>query len=146
MSLKNYLAERRAEVEAQIKALKAELTEIRVAEEALSGNGGGRSVLNTSRGPAVVRDGSIKDWIIKALTINPFGLETDNVINEIVQMGGPTVERSSVTPQLSRLKSSGLIEKRGRLWQLPIQTQREETPDGYQPSGASDDEDFSDLV
>ena len=146
MTLKNYLASRRAEIEMQIKALKIELSEIRVAEEALSANPGSRSIVSTSRGPAVVRQGSIKDWIIRALTDNPLGLETDAVIREIVQIGGPTVERSSVTPQLSRLKSIGLIEQQGRFWKLPIQPAQEETPDGSQPSGASDDEDFLDLV
>ena len=115
----DYLATRREEIEAQMRALRAELNEIRIAEAALSGSPLGRTVMSGVRGSAIVRDGTIKDWIMRALGAFDTGLETDAVIEAIRKMGGPLVERSSITPQLSRLKAAGLIGHNGRLWRLP---------------------------
>lgn len=152
MALVDYLARRREEIETQMRALKNELNEIRIAEAALNGTPSGRSVVFGS----IVRDGTIKDWIMRALGAFPNGLETDGVIESIRKMGGPIVERSSITPQLSRLKAAGLIGHNGRQWRLPTEEdkanhrafvsalpmmmrQRNETPDG-DTSGASDEE------
>ncbi len=117
----DYLATRREEIEAQMRALKAELNEIRIAEAALSGAPLGRTVMSGIRGSAIVRDGTIKDWIMRALSAFDVGLETDAVIEAIRKMGGPLVERSSITPQLSRLKAAGLLGHNGKLWRLPTE-------------------------
>jgi len=146
MALSDYLASRRAEIEAQIKALRAELTEIRIAEDALAGATPTRAAVASATGPATVRTGSIKDWVLKALMHEPEGLETDAVIFKVREIGGPEVSRNSMTPQLSRLKAARLIGQEGRLWRLPSKTepQNDETPDGYQPSGASEHEEVDD--
>ncbi|MBU1379116.1 MAG: hypothetical protein KKE02_23800 [Alphaproteobacteria bacterium] len=153
----DYLATRREEIETQMRALRNELNEIRIAEAALSGAPSGRTVMIGARGPTFVRDGTIKDWVMRALSSFENGLETDSVIEAIRKMGGPFVERSSITPQLSRLKAAGLIGQNGRLWRLPTEEdkaqhldlhrrfsvavlgQKNETPDGG-TSGASDEE------
>jgi len=71
-------------------------------------------------------------------------METDAVIEGIRKMGGPLVERSSITPQLSRLKATGLISHDGRLWRLPAAApQKDETP-GVSPPSVSDEE-FEEL-
>lgn len=151
MALSDYLAERRREIEAEIKALKAELAEIRIAEEALLGapSKAGASVI--ARGPLAVREGSIKDWILKALTLGPIGMETDDVISTVRTIGGPEIPRSSMTPQLSRLKAVGVVELEGRLWRLAeaaaSQGLKKETPDGGNPSGVSDGDDpYGDIA
>lgn len=146
MALLDYLAARREELEAQMKALRAELAEIRIAEDALTGGKPKEQLYGTVHpggGRMLVRSGSIKDWIIRALTAYPDGNDTDAVIEAVRKMGGPIVLRSSMTPQLSRLKAAGLIEHVGRNWRIPRQSeaQKNETPDGYQPSDASEEED-----
>lgn len=118
MALLDYLSERRASIEAQMKALRAELAEIRIAEEALAGNSPSRTAVVSSKGSSLVRAGSIKDWVLKALAHEAQGLETDGVISKVSEVGGPDVPRNSMTPQLSRLKADGLIEQHGRLWRL----------------------------
>jgi hypothetical protein len=147
MALLDYLTTRRGEIEAQMKALKAELAEIRIAEEALVGGQTTRTVMSGTRGSSTVRAGSIKDWIMKALMQASKGLETDEVIEAVTAIGGPTVLRNSMTPQLSRLKGAGLIEQEGRLWRLVSHNaaQNDEAL-GVQPPSAPEDEDYSDLV
>lgn len=142
----DYLAQRRADIEAQMKALRAELAEIKIAEAALAGVGTESAAPPVVVGGSILRAGSIKDWIMKAMSAFPNGLETDAVIEAIRKMGGPLVIRSSVTPQLSRLKAAGLIEYNGRHWRLPVkdEPEKDETPDGYQPSSASGLEDLLD--
>lgn len=142
MALLDYLSSRRAEIEAQIKALRAELAEIRIAEAALSGEASSKTVVATPKGSAVVREGSIKDWVLKALTQAPLGLQTDAVIMGIREVGGPDVARSSITPQLSRLKGDGLITyNEGKWWLTPSGPRSHETPVGYQPTGVSEGDD-----
>lgn len=138
MALLDYLSERRAAIEAQLKALRGELAEIRIAEEALMGGVPTRTPVTTAKGSGLVRPGSIKDWVLKALAIEPDGLDTDAVIYKVIEIGGPTVPRNSMTPQLSRLKADGLLVQEGRLWKLLSKAQKEEAPSGYQPQGASD--------
>ncbi|MFL5297394.1 MAG: hypothetical protein ACJ798_13515 [Phenylobacterium sp.] len=147
MALLDYLAERRLEIEAQIKTLKGELAEIRIAEAALTGVPTGRSVVSSHSGvSSVVREGSIKDWVLRALAQAPFGLETERVIEAVHRAGGPEVPRSSMTPQLSRLKAAGLITQYGRVWAIPSvsELQTVETP-GVQSPGVSDAGDHDDL-
>lgn len=122
MALLDYLQQRRSEIEAQIKALKAELGEIRVATDALTSSDvvsvstSGVTAFRTKQ--SAVREGTIKDWVLRALEDVPEGLETDDVTQRVQDIGGPEVPRNSMTPQLSRLKRDGLITQVGRNWQL----------------------------
>ena len=120
--LREYVSQRKAEIEADIKRLRLELAELKAAEDAAVRIGGDVTVLGgaarRARG-AEVRAGSIKDWVLKALRSAPDGaLETEGVINAVVLLGGPVITRSSMTPQLSRLKSMGLIALVGRRWTI----------------------------
>lgn len=142
MALADYLASRRAEIEAQIKALRSELTEIKIAEDALSGGAPTRVPANSANGASTVRSGSIKDWVLKALAHEPDGLETDAVIFKVTGIGGPKVPRNSMTPQLSRLKGAGLIKQDGRLWKLASSNAapNDETPDAATSDASSSEE------
>jgi hypothetical protein len=97
----------------------------------------------------LVRARSIKDWILKALGTDDYysGLVTDDVITAIGVIGGPEVSRSSITPQLSRLKADKLIEQEGRHWRLVrrVLPQKDETPGGGTP-GVSDEDDITILL
>ena len=147
MKLKDYLATRRVEIEGEMKALKGELAEIRIAEEALSGAPTNKTVVRSPRGRSVVREGSIKDWVLKALMTFGIGLETEDVIAAVQNIGGPAVVRNSMTPQLSRLKADGLISLDGGKWSLvqPNLGPNNETP-GVSPPDVPEDEGFLDLA
>lgn len=113
--LRDYLSTRRSEIEAQIKVLKSELAEIRIAEEAILESG---AAVSAPAQKTKVRSGSIKNWVLVALEAHPNGLETDDVISAVALCGGPNVLRSSMSPQLSRLKAADLIVQDGRLWKI----------------------------
>jgi hypothetical protein len=132
MTIRDILAARRAELEAQVKDLMIELAQIDAAEKAIEGVSSGfgpqadfiaplQPTANADRSASKPRDGTIKDWICKALAANAHGLETEAVIEAVKQLGGPEVIRSSMSPQLSRLKSDGVIKQVGRLWILEPQ-------------------------
>lgn len=145
MALLDYLAARRSEIEAQLKTLRAELAEIRIAENALTGASPATITLSGGVGKSV-RAGSIKDWVLKALAHASDGLDTDAIRIKVNEIGGPDVSRNSMTPQLSRLKAGGLIDLEGRLWRLAPQAraQKNETP-GVSPPGASNVEEEVDV-
>jgi hypothetical protein len=137
MALRDYLASRRAEIEEQIKALRDELSEIRVAEAAITGTTPIARPQSPKETVPTFRDGSIKDWILKALEAGPpHGLETEDVITWVELLGGPNVPRSSMTPQLSRLKSSGFILLDGRNWRLVSASDQKDEAPGVQPPSA----------
>lgn len=122
---------RRVEIEAQIKTLKGELAEIRIAEAALAGGDTSRAPVSSQQGPGAIRKGTIKHWVLLALAESGEPLTTEKVIEAVNIIGGPDVPRNSMTPQLSRLKAEGLIELDGRLWRLaPTRPQNDETPSG----------------
>lgn len=120
MSLRDLLDSRRSEIEAQLKALRAELEDIRIAVAAISGAPPGP----VARGPGrpsrnEIKPGSIKDWVLKALQDEPDGLETEEIIVKIGLLGGPKIVRNSMTPQLSRLKADdNKITLEGKRWKL----------------------------
>lgn len=144
MALSDYLADRRRAIEAEMKALKAELAEIRIAEEALLGVPTRRPIGVIASTAVTVREGSIKDWVLKALALGPNGMETDDIIATAKTIGGPDIPRSSITPQLSRLKAAGLIELDGRAWRLPerksAEAQKNETSGGSYPPDVFEDD------
>lgn len=150
MALSDYLAERRQAIEAELKALKAELAEIKIAEEALQGRISARPVGVIVHRAMTIREGSIKDWILKVLALGPHGMETDDIIATAKTIGGPEIPRSSITPQLSRLKSAGFIEYDGHFWRLgdaSPEARKNETPVGCEPSGASEgDDSYEDIA
>lgn len=110
MSLRNLLSTRRSEIAKQIEVLRAELAEIAVAEAALG-------VEQTVEVRLKLRRGSIKEAVVGVLMSHPNGLKTDQII-EALGKNGMTVMRSSLTPQLSRLKSSGVLRRANSLWIL----------------------------
>jgi len=134
MTIRDILAARRTELESQVKGLMIELAQIDAAEKAIESVQSGfeaqadfRAVSqptgNVDRSASKPRGGTIKDWICKALAANPSGLETESVILAVKQLDGPEVLRSSMSPQLSRLKSDGVINQVGRLWVLEQQAE-----------------------
>ena len=149
MALRDYLAQRREEIEQQMKALRAELSEIKIAEAALGGAPLNKTVVRSANGPAAIREGSIKDWVLKALMHFSIPMETEQIIDAVQRIGGPAVNRNSMTPQLSRLKGDKLITLEGRLWRLvpPDLAQKDEAPGAGTPDAPDEDADeFDDIL
>lgn len=82
---------------------------------------------------------TMKQLVLKALRERfPKGATANELIEFFWNAWGRTdVVRSSLSPQLSRLKDDGKISREGYRWLL-VQTEKNEAPTGDQPEGASD--------
>lgn len=148
LPLRDYLAQRRSEVQASIKALRTELAELDAAEKAL-GDPGQSPKVKRERGTGGTGKKTLKEMALDALRANPEGADAQAILSWIKDTHGLEVARESMSPQLSRLGHEGVITRDGLTWRLKdfepgavlFGSQREETPDGYQPSGASEGDD-----
>lgn len=142
--LREYLAQRRADVQAQIKALRKELVEIDAAETALHSVADAPKV-RRQRGGAEGKK-TLKELALEALGANTDGMEATAILAWIAENRGIDVARESMSPQLSRLAQDGeIVRLDGGRWQLqwvneiigetPVE---DETPDG-DTSGASEE-------
>ncbi len=117
ISLKDFLPQRKAQIKAQIAALKKELQAIQLAEGAIVSEDDEDTTVITSR-----RKSSritIKDMIIGVLENKPDGADSFKIRDLIKEKYDKDVPRPSISPQLSRLKADdGLLELRGSNWVL----------------------------
>jgi len=120
-------------------ALHLELGELDVAEAAISTptssgpRNAGRNILRR-----VSQDGrklTIKDLAIDALNDSPDGADALKIIKIINDKFGVDVPRTSISPQLSRLKKEGLIFLNNKVWR--ISRPENETPSDDPSKGAS---------
>lgn len=111
VTLRDFLANRRSEIQAQIKALRSELREIEAASAALQESQGGAepSPAKKTRG----RGPTLKEMAIAVLSDHPDGLEANDVLDRIAERYGFQVKRESMSPQLSRLAGEGIIRRGG---------------------------------
>ena len=145
--LRDYLAQRRADIQANIKALRKELAELDAAESALAAVGDAPPK-RRQRGSSGTGKLTLKELALEALSEHTTGLEASAILAFIAEKHGIEVARESMSPQLSRLAQDGeIVRLEGGKWQLqwvneiigepPVN----ETPDEDQSSGASDEED-----
>jgi len=113
LPLREYLAERRQEVQAQIKSLKAELGELDRAASALEPVDVARST--QERGATGSGRKTIKELALQALRENPDGLEASAMVTWMASKGH-VVARESLSPQLSRLKEDHRVILEGTRW------------------------------
>lgn len=61
--------------------------------------------------------GTLQDRILRALQFPPAtGLTSSGILELLRRNGAPNLPRTSLSPQISRLKRAGAIIKRGKLW------------------------------
>lgn len=72
------------------------------------------------RGPKP-RNGTIKQAVVEILTANGQGLTAINLLADLNHRNGTTLLRSSLSPQLTRLKDEGFICLTQGHWHLPGQ-------------------------
>ena len=138
-SLKEFIVRRRAELDAaeqpvreQLDDIAREREELRRAAlaagiETVSDAGSSRTI---SRSPRRLPEKTIKDAVIEALDETGRGMTALGLLARINNKYGVDYPRTSLSPQLTRLKNDGKIERRGNVWYLLGQApQKAETAD-----------------
>lgn len=120
--------QRRLEIEHQESALKAQLADLLVekAQVNRAAIAAGFDAKPTSgsevkkRGPKP-RHGTIKEAVVEILTAQGRGMVAIDLLADLNHRNGSTLLRSSLSPQLSRLKDEGIIQLTDGYWHLPGQ-------------------------
>lgn len=112
-TLRDFIAQREAEIREQQRALKAELKELLVAKNALDAQDAVKTV--TVLPPAM----TIKDMARDVLADAEKGMTSAEILAAIKAKHGREIDRTSLSPQLSRLKESGDLLLYGERWWAP---------------------------
>lgn len=129
-TLRDFIANREAQVKAQIKALNDELRELKAAKSAIDGsapdNGGTSSSSRMTH----------RDMIVAVLDERPDGGTSDKVIQWVKQAFDVEISKASMSSQLSRAKSDGVVglEIATKTWRSAKHSTKENEP----PEGGSE--------
>jgi hypothetical protein len=116
LTLKDFLANRKAEIKTQQVALRKELAEISAAETAIESSCNGEDATTRKRVSSRL---TIKDMIIGVLENKIEGADAFKILEMIKEKYGKDISRPSLSPQLSRLKTDdGVLELDGNNWRL----------------------------
>lgn len=129
-ALRQFLSRREAEILEQMKLLDQELAEIRATWATLHGEAG----------PPLRRTSqiTIKEMVRSILRSRPDGLAAGQILQEIQERFGVAVERTSLSPQLSRLRDSGVVTlDNGRWYSTQIALAELAAPETAPPAGAA---------
>lgn len=109
-TLRDFIAKREGEIKDQLKALKAELRELQVAKGALEGQAPPPPV--ASGGP------TIKEMAKFVLSTGGAaeGMTSHEILAAIKAEFDREIDRTSLSPQLSRLKADGEVALAGEKW------------------------------
>lgn len=110
ITLRDFIAQRETEIRGQQKALKAELRELQLAKAALEGQPTGANSAPSGT------TATIKDMARDVLSGQPSGLNSSGILDAIQKRFGRDIERTSLSPQLSRLKEDGELILSGEVW------------------------------
>lgn len=134
--LRKYLLARKAEIQALVEPLRQEIqqkkselqsyeSELSDVEKSLAAigmvNGVQTDVDFASRSFArhgKIREGTIKDFIVQVLSSEPKGLVALDILSAINKRFNKNYDRTSLSPQLSRLRHEGLLDRRGIVWHM----------------------------
>lgn len=109
-ALRQFLSRREVEIAQQLQLLEAELTEIRAARSALKG------LPEVSREVSGAPALTIKDMIRTTLSGKSEGMAAIEILQEIESRFGVWIERTSLSPQLSRLRNSNEVTLENGRW------------------------------
>jgi DNA-binding transcriptional ArsR family regulator len=131
-SISEFILRRRGELTGEaeplrerLRAIDSELRELKVAEDAIKRAppsllppsplfNSDPSYFMTGRAPR----GAIKKAIVRTLAGHPDGLDAMSILSDINRRDGTDYERTSLSPQLSRLKADGIVTLNGNIWSL----------------------------
>jgi hypothetical protein len=109
-TLRDFIAQREAQIRDQQKALKAELRDLQVAKTALELQRPPDATSPSNSGT------TIKEMAREVLSSQPNGLNSSGILDGIKKTFGREIERTSLSPQLSRLKEDGELALKGEVW------------------------------
>lgn len=115
ITLNDFMAQRKAEIQAEIERLRAELRQIAAAEGMAETETTAHAHRRRELHPT-----TIKDQVVKILTDCPRGLEASEIQTQLRRRFDRSVKRESLSPQLSRLGAEGVIKREGKVWILPL--------------------------
>jgi len=116
-SIRDILAERKAEIKALQAQLKKEMQDILAAEAAFSPSSEAQVSVALKRGRGSRT--TLKDMIVGVLQEHSSGADSYKILELIKEKYGIEVKRESLSPQLSRLKNDdNVLELRGSDWFL----------------------------
>lgn len=133
-TLAEFLTQRKAQIKAQIVALKKELQSIQAAEDAIVTDDEEDTVGATGTRRSSTRI-TIKTMVVAALRNKQNGGDAHEIIKAIKEQYGKDIPRPSMSPQLSRLKDDGYLELRNGNWCLTEKAQKESAPEGADSEG-----------
>jgi hypothetical protein len=131
-TLAEFIARRRLEIEEEISPLQEKLTALRHEREqlkkaAIAAGLETKSLAEPDKPRRKLQTGTIKEAVIAILAETGDGLNASDLLVKLNERNSSTLIRSSLSPQLSRLKQDGYILLTGRIWHLP--SQKIEPPD-----------------
>lgn len=134
-TLREFIVKRQNEVREAMRALKAEEAELRIALHAIDE----RAPEAPSRLATKSSRMTIKSKILAVLEDRPDGGTADDVIQWVLEAHGTEVPRSSMSPQLSRLKADGevALSPTTKNWCLPQFA--DDAPDDNSEAAASEE-------
>lgn len=119
-NFRNFIVERKTAIKAEIQALRKELAELTIAESAIQTSLPDEAKITRRNGRR-----TIKDMVLEVLK-DGRELEALKIIEELYSQFGEKIERSSLSPQLSRLKEKKQIQLNGSKWSLARASPSEE--------------------
>ena len=115
-TLRDFIAQREAEIRDQVRALKDELRELQAAKAAIDeAAAAGRE---EARPPRMGQ----RDMIKAVLDDHPQGGDAVRIINLVAQRFGTEIAKGSISTQLSRLKAEGgaVFDPATRIWRSTL--------------------------
>lgn len=117
-TLRDFISTRESEIKAHIKVLRVELGELKVAKSALEPQGS--IVVTDSANPATK---TIKEMIRDVLKSSHQGLTSTEILFKINELFSKKIERTSLSPQLSRMKEDCEVTLHDNSWFLAVASQ-----------------------
>lgn len=120
-TLRDFIAGRKAEIKLQLKELKREWRELQAAESAIATDD------SESDG---AEGNTIKEMILQVLAEHQTCADAHQIIEMIRKRFNVEIARTSISPQLSRLRKEKRLHMENKLWCLTNQSApKNETPD-----------------
>ena len=127
---RSQLEERKAELKAQLGPVEAEMAEVDAAMRAITGHkiaptgaeGSARSVAHYRRkAHPSIQEMTFKQMVVKALSeYFKNGATANELLDFFKEEWGREIMRTSLSPQLSRLKNDNIIRLEGKIWHLSV--------------------------
>lgn len=131
-TLRDFLSAREAEIKEQIKALNDELRDVRAARCAIDPG------VAASEGRPLKTRMTQREMIVSALDARPEGGASDKIVGWIKQDYGADISQATMSSQLSRAKSDGLVvlDTANKIWRSAKHfVEKNEPPEGGSEGG-----------